>query len=67
MYALVVPPELVARLYRLREQHARGPIRRQILKAVERYLDEVEQELAVGAPSVTGTAAPENSPTGTRS
>ena len=36
LYALKLPPELVSRLYRLRESHGLGPIRKQVLIAVER-------------------------------
>ena len=52
MYAMKLPPEMVARLYRLREEHRRGPIRRQVLSAVEGYLTEAEMELGV-APNAT--------------
>jgi hypothetical protein len=47
MYALQLPPELVTRLYRLREEHQQGPIRRQVLKAVECYLDHTESALGL--------------------
>lgn len=42
MYSLRLPPDVVSRLYRLREEHSRGPIRRQVLAAVEGYLSEAE-------------------------
>jgi len=44
MYALKLPPELVRRLYHLREVHCLGPIRKQVLIAVEHYLDNMEEE-----------------------
>ena len=49
MYALKLPDPLVRRLYRLREEHGCGPIRRQVLLAVERYVDETEQRLTAGS------------------
>lgn len=44
MYALQLPPAMVRRLYHLRETHQRGPIRRQVLIAVEQYLAHMEKE-----------------------
>lgn len=54
MYSLRLPPELVHRLYQLRERHARGPIRRQVVYAIERYLTETEAQLNV--PSAHGAS-----------
>lgn len=45
MYSLRLPPELVHRLYDLRERHGRGPIRRQVVVAIERYLADTESQL----------------------
>ena len=47
MYSLILPPDLVARLYRLREDHQRGPIRRQVIAAVQGYLAEAEAAIGV--------------------
>lgn len=59
MYSLRLPPELVSRLYLLRERHDRGPIRRQVVRAIERYLTDAEAQLNL--PSEPG--APETDPT----
>ncbi|MFN3650398.1 MAG: hypothetical protein ACK47B_12545 [Armatimonadota bacterium] len=56
MYALKLPDELVHRLYRLREAHRLGPIRRQVLIAVEHYCDDPEREY--GVDEMADTAAP---------
>jgi hypothetical protein len=48
MYTMKLPPELVTRLYRLRERHCLGPIRKQVLIAVEQYLDAMEAEYGTG-------------------
>lgn len=58
MYALKLPPDLVSRLYRLREQHRLGPIRKQILIAVRHYLDDMEAEYGAG-PEPSGSPPPE--------
>jgi hypothetical protein len=47
MYALKLPPDVVARLYRLREDHRLGPIRKQALIAIDQYLDAMEAEYGV--------------------
>ena len=41
MYKWVIPPELLSRLYRIRER-TRVPIARQIREAVQAYLGQVE-------------------------
>lgn len=56
MYALKLPPELVSRLYRLREEHRLGSIRRQALIAIEQYVENMENEYGTG-PDPTGRAA----------
>lgn len=48
MYAVKLPPELVTRLWRLRELHRLGPIRRQVLIAVEHYVADMEAEYGTG-------------------
>lgn len=50
-----LPPEQVRRLYLLREHHQRGPIRHQIVRAIERYLSDCEAELAVAGDAVAST------------
>jgi len=59
MYSLCLPPEVVNRLYRLREEHEAGPIRRQVLMAVTSYLDVTEAQL--GLPS-EAPASPRDTP-----
>lgn len=44
MYTLTLPPDLVRRLWRLRETCGRGSIRSQALAAVGTYLEEAELE-----------------------
>jgi len=56
MYALRLPSELVSRLYRLREEHGLGPIRRQVLSAVESYLDTAEHARGIAADSPATTS-----------
>src|SRR5688500_7482872 len=56
VYAMKLPPELVRRLYVLRETHRLGPIRRQVLIAVEHYLEEMEKEYGTGYDRVGGVA-----------
>jgi hypothetical protein len=56
MYALKLPEDLVARLYRLREQHRLGPIRKQALIAISHYCDDMEAEYGVH-PSPADTPA----------
>src|SRR5207302_3989820 len=41
-YPIPLPPELLRRLYWLRETHSLGPIRTQVVTAVERYVDAME-------------------------
>lgn len=48
MYSLRLPPDQVSRLYRLREAHHCGPIRRQVVQAIERYLHETEKHHGIG-------------------
>jgi len=55
MYAIKLPPELVSRLYRLREEHRLGPIRRQVLTAVEHYVEDMEREYGTGNDATSGT------------
>jgi len=50
MYSLSLPPTLVSRLYRLREDHQAGPIRRQVLSAVEQYLAAAERQFDIPPP-----------------
>jgi hypothetical protein len=57
MYALKLPPEVVARLYRLREQHRLGSIRKQALIALDHYLQDMEAEYGVPADSAAGNPA----------
>ena len=50
MYKWVIPPEMLARLYRIRER-TRVPIARQIREAVQAYLSQVEAGAAESEPS----------------
>lgn len=61
MYALKLPPDLVTRLYRLREDHNLGPIRRQVLTAVETYLADAEAQRGI-SPTVNEVSAAPASP-----
>jgi predicted DNA-binding protein len=63
MYALRLPPELVSRLYRLREEFGQGSIRSQVVTAIERYVEETEKEYAVSHKHSSGEpASPASSP-----
>ncbi len=49
MYSWVVPPEILGRLWEIRER-TKVPIARQIREAVKAYLSEAEARLVVAKP-----------------
>ena len=42
-YGLIIPPDLVGKMYNIRTNTG-IPIRRQILRAIERYVDEMRDK-----------------------